>query len=76
MAPQSVARGALRSRDRAAAGMPRPRLWCVGVPASRSGVASSCGRHCSALRGCAIPRRCVLPCTPKTAHSAPSNCRI
>ena len=26
-APQSVARGALRSRDRAAAGMPRPHCW-------------------------------------------------
>ena len=23
-----------------------------------------------------IPRRCALPCTPKTAHSAPSNCRF
>ncbi|MEP6878196.1 MAG: hypothetical protein ABI865_05055, partial [Nitrosospira sp.] len=23
-----------------------------------------------------IPRRCALPCTPKTAHSAPSNCRM
>jgi len=51
MAPQSVARGALRSRDRAAAGMPRPRLWYFGTPASRYGVASSSGRHCSALRG-------------------------
>ena len=23
-----------------------------------------------------IPRRCSWPCTPKTAHSTPSNCRI
>ena len=51
MAPQSVARGALRSRDRAAAGMPRPRLWYFGTPASRYGVASSFGSYCSALRG-------------------------
>ena len=33
--PQSVARGALRSRDRAAAGMPRPHCW--GAPHSASG---------------------------------------
>jgi hypothetical protein len=24
----------------------------------------------------AIPHRYALPCTPKTAHSTPSNCRI
>ncbi len=46
------------------------------APASRCGVAPSCGRHCSALRGRTIPRRCALPCTPKTAHSTPSNYRI
>jgi hypothetical protein len=50
LAPQSVARGALRSRDRAAAGCP-DRANTVGAPTARCGVASSCGRHCSALRG-------------------------
>ena len=37
MAPQSVARGTLRSRDRAAAGMPRPRLWYMGRPHPATG---------------------------------------
>ena len=46
-----------------------------GAPASRFGVAPSCGRHCSALRG-RIPRYCALPCTEKTTHSTPPNCRI
>ncbi len=32
-------------------------------------------KACSALRG-RIPRRCALPCTPKTAHFTPSNYRI
>jgi hypothetical protein len=50
-APQSVARGALRSGDRAAQGMPRPRQDIVGAQIARYGVASSCGRDCSALRG-------------------------
>jgi hypothetical protein len=49
--PQSVARGAPQSGDRAAAGMSRPRLGTAGAQASRSGVASSSGRDCSALRG-------------------------
>jgi hypothetical protein len=49
--PQSVARGAPQSGDRAAAGMSRPRLDTAGAQASRSGVASSSGRDCSALRG-------------------------
>src|SRR5690349_17120498 len=35
--------------------MLRPRL-CIGAPASRYGVASSFGRHCSALRGNAPER--------------------
>ncbi len=26
--------------------------------------------------GTTIPRRCALPCTPKTAHSTPSNYRF
>ena len=51
MASQSVARAALRSGDRAAAGMLRPRRGTVGAKASRYGVASSSGRNCSALRG-------------------------
>jgi len=51
MAPQSVARGATRSGDRAAEGMLRPHHSFVGAQASRYGVASSSGRHCSALRG-------------------------
>jgi hypothetical protein len=42
----------------------------------RSGVAPSSGKHCSALGGRTIPRRCALPCIPKTAHSTLSNCRI
>jgi hypothetical protein len=49
--PQSAARGTLRSRDRAAAGMSRPRQELAGAFASRCGVASSSGRDCSALRG-------------------------
>jgi hypothetical protein len=49
--PQSAVRGTLRSRDRAAAGMSRPRQDIVGASASRYGVASSFGRNCSALRG-------------------------
>jgi hypothetical protein len=50
-APQSAARGALRSGDRAAEGMLRPHHSIVGAQASRYGVASSFGRDCSALRG-------------------------
>ncbi len=51
-------------------------LMAHGAPTSRCGVAPSCGRHRSSLRGRTIPRHCALPCTPKTAHSTPSNCRI
>jgi len=50
-APRSVARGAPQSGDRAAEGMLRPYHSFVGAQASRYGVASSFGRHCSALRG-------------------------
>jgi hypothetical protein len=50
-APQSAARGALRSGDRAAEGMLRPHRSIVGAQASRYGVASSSGRNCSALCG-------------------------
>jgi hypothetical protein len=50
-APQSAARGTLRSRDRAVAGMSRPRQAPAGAFASRCGDASSSGRDCSALRG-------------------------
>jgi len=50
-APRSVARGAPQSGDRAAEGMLRPHHSFVGAQASRYGVASSFGRHCSALRG-------------------------
>ena len=34
--------------DRAAEGMARPHFQCTGAPASRCGVAPSCGRLCSA----------------------------
>jgi hypothetical protein len=51
MAPRSVARGAPRSGDRAAVGMPDRAKVNVGCQQSRYGVASSSGRHCSALRG-------------------------
>jgi len=51
MAPLSVARGVPQSGDRAAAGVSRPRKESDGAFASRYGVASSFGRHCSALRG-------------------------
>ena len=37
MAPQSVARGAPRSGDRAAAGLPRLRLWYMGRPHPATG---------------------------------------
>ena len=50
-APRSVARGAPQSGDRAAEEMLRPHHSFVGAQASRYGVASSFGRHCSALRG-------------------------
>jgi hypothetical protein len=50
MAPRSVARGAPRSGDRAAVGMPDRAKVNVGCQQSRYGVASSFGRHCSALR--------------------------
>jgi len=74
MAPQSVARGALRSRDRAAAGMPRPRLWYIGTPASRYGVASSYGRYCFALRGRTI--RVVAFRTSNPAKPTPRQWRL
>ena len=51
MAPKSVARGAPRSGDRAAVGAETARLHIPWALASRYGVASSFGRHCSALRG-------------------------
>jgi hypothetical protein len=51
MAPQSVDRGASRSGDRAAEGMQETARNIVGAPTARYGVASSCGRHCFALRG-------------------------
>ena len=60
--------GPPRSGDRAAQGMPRPRFM---APATRGGVASSCGRHCSALRGRTIPASLRLAPHPKTAHSIP-----
>jgi hypothetical protein len=50
MAPQSAARGAPRSGDRAAAGMPDQAKMLLSAH-SRYGVASSFGRNCSALRG-------------------------
>jgi sarcosine oxidase delta subunit len=68
-------RGPREAGDRAAQGMLRSRSTHKGAPASRFGVASSCGRHCSALRG-RIPRRCALPYTAKTVHFTPSNYRI
>jgi hypothetical protein len=37
--------------------------------AAHGGVATS-------WNGMTIPRRCALPCTPKTAHSTLSKCRI
>ena len=48
---KSVARGAPRSGDRAAVGAETARLYVAWALASRYGVASSYGRHCSALRG-------------------------
>ena len=51
MAPKSVARGAPRSGDRAAVGAETARLRIPWALASRYGVASSFGRHCSTLRG-------------------------
>jgi hypothetical protein len=51
MAPRSVARGALRSEDRTAEGMQETARNIVGAPTAHYGVASSCGRHCSTLRG-------------------------
>jgi hypothetical protein len=53
MAPRSVARGAPRSGDRAAAGMPDRAKVYMGAPTARYGVASSSGRNCSSLRGLA-----------------------
>jgi hypothetical protein len=51
MAPQSAARVAPRSGDRAATGNAGPRQDAVGVPRARCRVASSFGRNCSGLRG-------------------------
>jgi hypothetical protein len=51
MAPQSVARGAPQSGDRAAQGMQETAPGYVGAQTARYGVASSFGRDCSALRG-------------------------
>jgi len=51
MAPQSVARGAPRKRGSGSGGDARARQSMHGAPAVRYGVASSSGRHCSALRG-------------------------
>jgi hypothetical protein len=48
--PRAWPEGPCEARDRAAAGMSRPRKDLLGR-ASRYGVASSFGRHCSALRG-------------------------
>jgi hypothetical protein len=67
MAPQSVARGP-RSGDRAAAGMP-DHAYDTWAPASHFGVASSSGRHCSALRG---RIRVVASCpAPQKLHTPP-----
>ena len=49
--PRAWPEGPCEARDRAAAGMSRPREEPVEAFASRYGVASSFGRHCSALRG-------------------------
>ena len=49
--PKSVARGAPLSGDRAVVGAETARLYVAWALASRYGVASSFGRHCSALRG-------------------------
>jgi hypothetical protein len=67
MAPRSVARGAPRSGDRAAAGMPDRAKVYMGAPTARYGVASSSGRDCSALRGRTIrvvPFRASHPAKP------------
>jgi hypothetical protein len=52
--PRALPEGPCEARDRAAAGMSRPRKEPIRAFASRYGVASSFGRHCSALRGCTI----------------------
>jgi hypothetical protein len=70
--PQSAVRGTLRSRDRAAAGMSRPRLGTAGAQASRSGVASSSGRDCSALRGRTIRVVAFRASHPAKAAVAPA----
>jgi hypothetical protein len=49
--PRAWPEGPCEARDRAAAGISRPREEPVGAFASRYGVASSFGRHCFALRG-------------------------
>ena len=75
-APKRCTRGPVK-RGSGSVGDVTPALPSSFVaPASRYGVAPSFERHCSALRGRAIPHRCALPCTPKTAHSTPSNYRI
>jgi hypothetical protein len=51
VAPKSLARGAPRRGDRAAVGAETARLYVAWALASRYRVASSFGRHCSALRG-------------------------
>src|SRR5687768_9354263 len=43
---------------------------CAMAPHPANRVAPSFGRHCSALRGRALPRRCALPCTPEP-HTPP-----
>ena len=50
-APERGPRDPAKRRGRAAAGMSSPRKESVGAFASRYEVASSFGRHCSALRG-------------------------
>jgi hypothetical protein len=71
---RALSEGVPRSEDRAGAGMPQLRLCYVEVSTSRCGLASFCGRHCSALAVASF--RVVAPCPAKTAHSTPSNCRI
>src|SRR5690348_3246118 len=49
-------------RDRPAEGRPRPRLQYVSAPASRFGIASSCGLLCLGVALCLLHLRLPTAC--------------